>query len=66
MPKRCSEGAKRIFRSEIALSVTGIAGPDGEVKKACWDSLVWDILKRCHIHSKNNSAGKGRSYGILQ
>lgn len=27
--EKMSEGAKRIFRSEIALSVTGIAGPDG-------------------------------------
>lgn len=27
--EKMAEGAKRIFRSEIALSVTGIAGPDG-------------------------------------
>lgn len=26
---KMAEGAKRIFRSQIALSVTGIAGPDG-------------------------------------
>ena len=27
--EKMAEGAKRIFRAEIALSVTGIAGPDG-------------------------------------
>jgi PncC family amidohydrolase len=27
--EKMAEGAKRIFRSDIALSVTGIAGPDG-------------------------------------
>ncbi len=36
-----ANGARRIYNSDIAMSVTGIAGPNGGTDdKACWYSVV--------------------------